>query len=189
MMDTFGGIQMKRSLLFLVAVCLLCVGGWFLPAAEPTSGNAEAVGWNQSTRRDDYRRRLGIRTNQFGGVYAADQPIAVSIEIRNFGPADPQGAHPRAQLFPHLDAWIEVGGKTSYHMIPLEFENRLWIEQGEKFVRLLDLRSVIPLDEPGEYRISLGHENAFITDLGDWTGSLRSEEHVVRIVPAAADAP
>lgn len=180
---------MRRVLLFLVAVGTLSVTAILLPGAAPRPDDAGPVGWTKSTGRDDYQRTLGIRTNRFGGVYAADQPIAVSVEICNFGPEDAGSVHPSAQLFPHLDAWIEVGGKKSHHLIPLDIENRVQIKKGAKFVRLLDLRRVIPLDEPGEYRISLGQDNSFVTDLGDWTGSLRSPEYVVRIVPMSSDAP
>ncbi len=170
---------MKRTSWLIFAAGGLSLGASSLP------GDAEPPAWTRSTGRDDYRRTLGVRTNRFGGAYAAEQPIPVSIEVRNFGPKDAGSVDPSAQLFPHLDAWVEAGGGRSYHSIPLGIENRLVIKKGETFAKVFDLRRVLPLDEPGEYRITLGHENRSITDLGDWTGSLWSPGCVVRIVAPA----
>lgn len=178
---TVRSVGIKATILLL---CPILLGGCVttqLTGDAPQPDNEAATGWSMSTGRDDYARIIGVRTNQFGGVYADDQPIAVSVEIRNFGPVDPDGPHPEAQLFPHLDAWIEVGGRSFHHPIPLGIENRLWIEKGDTFVNLVDLKKVLPLDTSGEYRISLGHENHFVSDLGDWTGSLRSPDLTVVI--------
>jgi hypothetical protein len=175
---------MKFAFGYLIALTSIVMGVLLSPAAEPQPSGAKPSAWTGSTNDDDYERVLGIRTNMFGGTYTVDQPIPVSVEIFNFGPKGGESKHPTAQLFPHLDVVIELDGNKSHHTIPLDIENRLWIDKGEKFDKVFDLKDVVPLDDPGEYRISLGHLEYVVLDLGDWTGTLMSPDYVVRIVPA-----
>jgi hypothetical protein len=180
---------MKTSILFLCLIVLVGCSTTQLAEVAPQPDDDAATSWIMSTGRDDYARILGLRTNQFGGVYAEDQPIPVSVEIRNYGPVDPDGPHPEAQLFPHLDAWIEVEGLRYHRTIPLGIKNRLWIKKGETFVKLIDLNEVLKLEASREYQISVGHLGGFVSDLGDWLGTLRSPDFTVVITPAVPGGP
>jgi hypothetical protein len=182
---------MSRSCCRLVAsVCALAVLPLVAFAEEPAQDSAREApsGWRRSTGNDDYHRLLEVRTNDFGGVYEAGQPIPVAVEIRNLGPQDQEKKHPDAQLFPHLDVWVHSeSGKVLLHKrYDTKIENRIRIDVGEKFVALLDVREVLELSMTGEYRISVGHENGFVFDLGDWGGTLVSHPRIVRIQATAA---
>lgn len=149
------------------------------------SDDEPATGWVFATHNNS--QRLGIRTSPFGGVYANDQPIPVSIEIRNFGPVDTDNTPPEAQLFSHLDVWFDIGkGLIGHRSIPIGSGNRLIIEKDGTFVKLLDLKEVLPKEilpreTSREYRVSVGHDNGFVNDFEDWTGVLRSPAYTVVI--------
>lgn len=114
------------------------------------------------------RCKVGVRT----GTYWVAEPIATTITIENLG--TPDSADGRAQLFPHLDLWVRRAGWEKHVTVHLNIKNRLCIKKGEKFTHSLDLSETVDLDVPGEYAVSAGHSNYIVTDLGDWTGTVRS---------------
>lgn len=174
------------------AVCLVCAtmsvllvsrhattGDEVTATNSPPSTRSE---WTRSTGQDDYRRVLTIRTNRFGGEYAVNQPIPVAVEIRNLGPEEPDGPHPAAQLFPHLDVWVRQGEGVQHEMLELDIRNRLRIPKDDEFEHLFDLRNVVDLSRPGVYEVAVGHWNYLISDGGDWTGMLRSPFRRIEVV-------
>lgn len=138
------------------------------------TGAAADQEWVASTGRDDYDRTLLIRTNDFSGSYGEGGPIPVRVEIR--WPGASQGV----QLFPHLTVWVEHGGRLRTENVPLAIPNRLLIREGQTWRHEFDLARAVKL-QPGVQSVSVGHENFIVTDLGDWTGTLRSRAQVVRV--------
>jgi len=175
---------MKKNTIFLVA-SLTLLG---CAQIQPENGAAPAVTPNEpatalSTGEDTYKRVLEIAVSDLDSTYRAGSPIRITVQIKNHGPKGPgtgaQPRHPTAQLFPHLTVWVEKDNKLSSEQISLPIENRILIKQGETFEHSVDLAKVRLLSAPGKYLVSVGHWNGLITDIGDWTGTLRSRSQTI----------
>jgi hypothetical protein len=175
---------MKKNTIVLVA-CLTLLG---CAETQPENGAAPSVTPNErattlSTGEDTYKRVLEIAVSDLDSTYQVGSPIRITVQIKNHGPKGPgtnaQPRHPTAQLFPHLTVWVEKDAKLSSEQLPLPIENRIWIKQGETFEHSVDLAKVRLLSAPGKYLVSVGHWNYMITDLGDWTGTLRSRSQTI----------
>jgi hypothetical protein len=170
---------MNRSI-SIVPACLIVLCGC---ARTPTTDSSATLG-ARSTGQDTYNRLLEVQVSDFAGTYQVGAPIPVTVRISNLGPqesrdADVPSKHPTAQLFPHLTVWIEQNSKVRSEQMALPIENRIRIKQTETFERQVDLSKAKILSTPGEYEVSIGHENGFISDLGDWTGTLRSRAQTI----------
>jgi hypothetical protein len=154
--------------------------------ARTSTDNRSTPGGTQSVRsigQDTYNRLLEVQVSDLAHKY---QVIPITVQITNLEPQEPPDAdvpskHPTAQLFPHFAVWIEENSKLMTERITLPIENRIWFKQDETFERSVDLSTVEILSAPGEYVVSIGHENDVITDLGDWTGTLRSRSQTIVI--------
>jgi len=175
---------MKKNTIFLLASLTL------LGCAEiqPEKGAAPAVTPSEpatalSTGEDTYKRVLEIAVSDLDSTYQAGSPIPITVQIKNHGPKglsnSAQPGHPTAQLFPHLTVWVEKDDKLSSEQLPLPIENRILIKQGQTFEYSVDLAKVRLLSAPGKYLVSVGHWNSLITDIGDWTGTLRSRSQTI----------
>lgn len=175
---------MKKNTIFLLASLTL------LGCAKnrPENGAAPAVSLNEpatalSTGEDTYKRVLEIAVSDLDSTYRAGSPIPITVQIKNHGPkglrTSAQPGHPTAQLFPHLTVWVEKDDKLSFEQLPLPIENRILIKQGRTFEYSVDLAKVRLLSAPGKYLVSVGHWNSLITDIGDWTGTLRSRSQTI----------
>ena len=165
---------------------LLFVGACVARTDEPRASESDVRSdrpprWTHSTGNDSYGRVLALRTNRFGGTYALDQPIPVAIEIKNLGPPSSDSPHPRAQLFPHLEVWLQKEDTTTVRSYPIDIENRIRIKRGQKFAHIFDLRKLLELSASGTYRVRVGHANHVVRNLGDWTGKLQSQQMTVII--------
>ncbi len=172
---------MKRPV-SIVINCLIVLCGC---ARAPTS-NSPAARSARSTGQDTYDRLLEVQVSDLSKVYQVSSPILATVWITNLGPQQPRDAdvpskHPQAQLFPHLTVWVHQDSKLTSERMALPIENRIRIKQGETFERQVDLSTFTILSTPGEYEVSIGHENDLITDLGDWTGRLRSRSQTIVI--------
>lgn len=138
-----------------------------------------------STGQDDYKRVLSIAVSDLASEYKLGESIPITVKITNLGSKGGdtavRSAHATAQLFPHLTVWVEKDGQVSVERLSLRIENRIWIKQGQSFERIVDLSHVPALSFPGEYIVSIGHQNSIIKDYGDWTGTLRSRRQKIRI--------
>ena len=135
-----------------------------------------------STGDDSYERVLSIKVSEFEKNYKVGKTIPVTVHITNHGPKPgSEGKHPTAQLFPVLTMWVEVDGKTQSVQIKLPIKNRLLIKKGAAFTHTVDLSNVSLLKKAGRYTVSLGQFSFVSTDLGDWTGVLRSREQRINI--------
>ena len=172
-----------RTLFVFAILPILSFADEPAPASEPEAPTA----WRRSTEPDAHRP-LEIRTNDFSGVYEVGQPIPVAVEIRNPKPPEGEQGYPFAALQPWLDVWVRSasGEVLSHKQFDPKIENRIVIDAGEAFVVLLDVREALDLKLTGEYRISVGHDNLFVSSIGDWTGTLASHERIVRIQDAKA---
>lgn len=104
------------------------------------------------------------------------------LEVRNNGSRTSE--RHEAQLLPYLTVWIEDDGLACERTIPLNMDNRLLINPDETWQHEVDLGKELSL-QPGSYTIAVGHHNMIVEDLGDWTGTLRSEPLEIRIVQNA----
>lgn len=177
---------MKKNTIVLVA-CLTLLG---CAETQPENGAVPSVTPNEratalSTGEDTYKRVLEIAVSDLDSTYRVGSPIRVTVQIKNHGPKGPgtstHPAHPTAQLFPHLTVWVEKDAKLSSEQLSLPIENRILIKQGETFEYSVDLAKVRLLSAPAKYLVSVGHWNDMITDLGDWTGTLRSRSQTIVI--------
>jgi len=174
----------NRSVIAIVA-CLAILGCVGEPPSEsrPLSVEPNKAEIALSTGEDDYNRVLGISVTDLEGAYSVGSKIPITVRITDRGAADANQSskYPTAQLFPHLTVWIEKNSELTTDRIPLPIENRIWIKRGETFEREIDLSRVKSLSVPGEYEVSIGHENWTVKDLGDWTGTLRSRSQTIVI--------
>ena len=164
---------------FIAATTCLAISGCAIELATGTRQFAESTvkaGANLSVGEDSYNRALGVSITDLQPTYIAGSKIAATVRIKNHGPpkTDPPPKHPQVQLFPHLTLWIKQNSNLTTERIRLPIENRIRIKQGETFERTIDLSEMDVLTTPGEYHVAIGHENWVTTDLGDWTGTLRT---------------
>lgn len=134
---------------------------------------------------DGYHRILGVRLNQLKTSYIVGSKIPATIHIKNHGPpkTGQPPEHPDAQLFPHVTVWVKQGSKFVPESIRLPILNRILIKHGATFKRTIDLSKLKVFAKPGEYKVAVGHENGVVTDLGDWTGTLRTRPKTIVIKP------
>ncbi len=139
-----------------------------------------------STGDDTYNQILEIQVSNLKSTYLIDSPIPITIKIKNLGPKQTdtgtEFVDPDAQLFPYLTVWIEQDSNLKIEQINLPIENRVLIKQSETFEYYVDLSKVKALSLPGQYDVSIGHKNDIITDIGDWTGTLRSRSQKIKII-------
>lgn len=178
---------MRNKQLFVSVTLLVLIGCAKKPSGQaPTDKPTEASRIGISSGYDTYNRVLEIQVSDLASTYLVGSPIPITVQIKNLGPkqsdSEVQSVHPGAQLFPFLTVWVEQNSKLTTESINLPIENRIWIKQGETFERSVDLSNVKALSSPGQYNISIGHENYAITDIGDWTGTLRSRSQKIKIV-------
>jgi len=140
----------------------------------------------ENKNADDYYRILSITVSDLASGYRTGSSIPVIVRITNHGPwrssRNIKRGHPTAQLFPHLNLWVERDSKFESERIVLPIENRITIKKGETFEYTVDLGSSNLLATPGEYSVSLGHWNFKITDPEDWMGKLRSRSQSIKIM-------
>lgn len=115
---------------------------------------------------------LRCKVSALTGTHLVGEPIPVTVSIENLGV--PDRPHGGAQLFPHIDLWIKRAGWEKHVNIKLDIKNRLSIRKNDTFSHSIDLSKIADLTVPGEYAVSGGHSNGFVTDIGDWTGTVRS---------------
>lgn len=178
---------MRNKAIIVISVFLTIAGCVKNPSLEPSTNiSHEASHVEKSTGDDTYDRILEIQVSNLDSTYQVGSPIPITIQIKNLGPkqsgSETQSVHPGAQLFPFITVWVEQNSKLTTENISLPIENRIWIKQGETFERSVDLSKIEALSSPGEYHVSIGHENGDIKDLGDWTGILRSRSQRINIV-------
>ena len=172
-------------ILFAAATCLVFLGcEEELPyAVHQTDESTDKEIPNLSEGQDDYSRVLEVGMTDLEASYFVGSEIPVTIRIKNHGPPKTNlpPRHPHAQLRPHLTVWVECDSKITSERFPLPIENRIWIKQEEMFEYTIDLSELKSFANPGEYDVAIGHQNWLVTDLGDWTGTLRSKTQTVRI--------
>jgi hypothetical protein len=175
---------MKKNTIVLVA-CLTLLGcaETQLENGAPPSVTPNERATALSTGEDTYKRVLEIAVSDLDSTYPVGSPIRITVQIKNHGPKGPgtstHSVHPTAQLFPHLTVWVEKDAKLSLEQLSLPIENRILIKQGETFEHSVDLAKVRLLSTPAKYLVSVGHWNDMVTDIGDWTGTLRSRSQTI----------
>lgn len=177
----FGLSDMNRLTIIALA-CVTAVG--CATAPDSRIGLERGTAPSRSTGFDTYNRVLEVRVSDLAKRYRLGSPIPITVRITNLGPRDSGDSdipskHPTAQLFPHLTVWVEKDGRVLSERFPLPIENRIRIKKGQTFERTVDLSLVRLLSTAGKYLVSVGHWNGAITDLGDWTGTLRSRSQAI----------
>lgn len=171
-----------NRLVIIAAACVAAIGCATAPNGHV--GVARGTATARSTGLDTYNRVLEVWVSNLAKRYRLGSPIPITVRITNLGPRDSRDSdipskHPTAQLFPHLTVWVEKDGKVLSERLPLPIENRIRIKKGEIFERSVDLSEVRLLSTAGKYLVSVGHWNYFVTDIGDWTGTLRSRSQPI----------
>jgi len=110
-------------------------------------------------------------------LFIAGEPMPVRLDIECVGTEE---GHDGAQLFPHVCFWLD--GRPE--RIPLPVENRVKILKGKIYSRHFDLKEIFAeIEKPGKYALAGGHSNDLVTDIGDWTGDLRSWRIMIEVLP------
>ena len=146
-------------------------------------GSANAEGWRESILWEGFDGcllRVWVSDLKPFSVVGETVPLTVRIQAQR-NPKRAGKAREKVQLFPFLSVWIESDAGPRIERVPLPIKNRLWIKVGDTFERQIDLGPLKALRSPGAYRISVGHQNGDVSDIGDWLGTLRSREQAIHI--------